>query len=117
MNYALREALALVAEEGLEARWQRHQEVAKLLWEGLAEINLQCHVSEEFRLPTLTTVCVPEGVDAKAVARKLLNEYNIEVGLGLGELAGKVWRVGLMGYNSRKENVLLLLEALKRVLG
>lgn len=116
MNYALREALALVVEEGLEARWQRHQEIAELFWEGLADINMTCHVAQEFRLPTLTTVCVPDGVDAKAVARKLLDEYNIEVGLGLGELAGKVWRVGLMGYNSRKENVLLLLEALKRVL-
>jgi alanine-glyoxylate transaminase/serine-glyoxylate transaminase/serine-pyruvate transaminase len=116
MNYALREALALVAEEGLDARWQRHQTVAQLFWEGLAELKLVCHVAEEFRLPTLTTIRVPDGVDAKAVARKLLGEYNIEVGLGLGELAGKVWRVGLMGYNSRKENVLLLLEALKRVL-
>jgi alanine-glyoxylate transaminase/serine-glyoxylate transaminase/serine-pyruvate transaminase len=116
LYYGLREALALVVEEGLEARWQRHQDNARLLWSGLADLGLSCHVAEEVRLPTLTTVKVPEGVDAKAIARQLLTEYNIEVGLGLGELAGKVWRVGLMGHNSRPENVLLLLEALRRVL-
>lgn len=116
LYYGLREALILVAEEGLEARWQRHQDNARLFWSGLAELGLSCHVAEEIRLPTLTTVKVPDGVDAKAIARQLLAEYNLEVGLGLGELAGKVWRVGLMGHNSRPENVLLLLEALRRVL-
>ncbi|MBF2022175.1 MAG: alanine--glyoxylate aminotransferase family protein [Hydrococcus sp. C42_A2020_068] len=116
MNYGLREALRLAAEEGLEERWQRHQNNARLLWEGLADLGLVCHVREEFRLPTLTTVRVPEGVDSKAVARQLLTDYNIEIGLGLGELAGKVWRIGLMGYNSRRENVVLLLEALRKVL-
>lgn len=116
MNYALREALRLVAQEGLVSRWERHQANAQLLWDGLAELGLTCHVTEEFRLPTLTTVRVPQGLDAKAVARQLLSEYNIEIGLGLGELAGKVWRIGLMGYNSRPDNVLLLLAALKRVL-
>jgi alanine-glyoxylate transaminase / serine-glyoxylate transaminase / serine-pyruvate transaminase len=115
-NYGLREALRLVAEEGLEARWQRHQTNAEFFWQGLAEIGLTCQVEAEFRLPTLTTVRVPEGIDSKAVARKLLSEYNIEIGLGLGELAGKVWRVGLMGYNSRRENIILLLEALDRIL-
>ncbi|NES82185.1 MAG: alanine--glyoxylate aminotransferase family protein [Moorea sp. SIO2B7] len=117
MNYALREALRIVAEEGLEARWKRHQANAELLWEGLADLGLVCHVEEEFRLPTLTTVRIPEGVDGKAVSGKLLGDYNIEVAGGLGELGGKVWRIGLMGYNSRPENVLILLEALKRVLG
>jgi alanine-glyoxylate transaminase/serine-glyoxylate transaminase/serine-pyruvate transaminase len=116
MNYGLREALRLVAEEGLEQRWQRHQANAELLWEGLEELKLVCHVDKEFRLPTLTTVRIPEGVDGKAVARKLLNEYNLEIAGGLGELAGKVWRIGLMGYNSRPENVLLVLEALAQVL-
>lgn len=116
LYYGLREALSLVAEEGLEERWQRHLDNARLFWSGLAELGLSCHVDEEFRLPTLTTVRVPDGVNAKAIARQLLEEYNIEIGLGLGELAGKVWRVGLMGYNSRPENVLLLLEALRRVL-
>jgi alanine-glyoxylate transaminase/serine-glyoxylate transaminase/serine-pyruvate transaminase len=116
MNYGLREALRLVAEEGLEQRWQRHQANAELLWEGLEELKLVCHVDKEFRLPTLTTVRIPEGVDGKAVARKLLDEYNLEIAGGLGELAGQVWRIGLMGYNSRPENVLLVLEALAQVL-
>ncbi len=116
MNYAFREALRLVAEEGLEARWARHQKNAELLWEGLADMNLECHVAQETRLPTLTTVRIPDGVDGKAVCRKLLNEYNIEIAGGLGDLGGKVWRIGLMGYNSRPENVLLLLNALKTVL-
>ncbi len=116
MNYGLREALRLVAEEGLEQRWQRHQANAELLWQGLEELKLVPHVDKEFRLPTLTTVRIPEGVDGKAVARKLLNEYNLEIAGGLGELAGRVWRIGLMGYNSRPENVLLVLEALAQVL-
>ena len=117
MNYAFREALRLVAEEGLEARWARHLEHATLLWEGLADLGLECHVEPAYRLPSLTTVRVPEGVDAKAVARQLLEGYNIEIAGGLGQLAGKVWRIGLMGFNSRRENVALLLEALRRVLG
>jgi alanine-glyoxylate transaminase / serine-glyoxylate transaminase / serine-pyruvate transaminase len=116
MNYALRECLRLVAEEGLEQRWKRHQKNAEMLWAGLAELNLSCHVEEEFRLPTLTTVKIPDGVDGKEIAKKLLHEYNIEVAGGLGELGGKVWRIGLMGYNSRPENVLLLLNALEKVL-
>jgi alanine-glyoxylate transaminase/serine-glyoxylate transaminase/serine-pyruvate transaminase len=116
MNYALREGLRLVAEEGLAARWERHQAAAQLLWDGLAELGLKCHVAEEIRLPTLTTVRVPDGVDAAAVARRLLTEYNIEISGGLGKLAGKIWRIGLMGFNARPENVLLILKALERVL-
>lgn len=116
MNYALREALRILAAEGLEVSWNRHLTNAKLLWEGLKDLGLVCHVHEDYRLPTLTTIRIPEGVDGKAVSRQLLTEYNIEIGNGLGELAGQVWRVGLMGYNSRPENVLLLLSALKRVL-
>ncbi|BAU65247.1 aminotransferase class V [Stanieria sp. NIES-3757] len=116
LYYGLREALRLVAEEGLEKRWQRHQTNAELLWKGLAELNLVCHVEQQYRLPTLTTVRIPDGVDGKAIAGKLLNEYNIEIAGGLGELGGKVWRIGLMGYNSRPENVILLLNALKQVL-
>lgn len=115
MNYGLRESLRLIAEEGLEARWQRHQLNAQSLWEGLADLGLVCHVEEAFRLPTLTTVRVPEGVDSKAVARQLLTEYNVEIGLGLGELTGKIWRIGLMGYNSQSENIVFLLDALKRI--
>jgi len=116
MNYALREALRLVAEEGLAHRWDRHRGNAELLWEGLGEIGLKCYVPMNYRLPTITTVLIPDGVDGKIVPRKLLHEYNIEIGGGLGDLAGKVWRIGLMGYNSRKENVVLLLGALERVL-
>jgi len=115
-NYALRESLRIVAEEGLEQRWQRHQNNAQMLWDGLAELGLSCHVDQEHRLPTLTTVRIPDGVDGKVIARKLLTEYNIEIAGGLGELGGKVWRIGLMGYNSRPENVLLLVDALKKVL-
>lgn len=116
MNYAIREALRLIAEEGLENRWQRHQANAELLWEGLEDLGLVLHVQKQYRLPTLTTVRVPAGVDAKAVTSQLLNDYNIEIGNGLGELGGKVWRIGLMGFNSRPENVILLLAALDRVL-
>ncbi|WOD40056.1 alanine--glyoxylate aminotransferase family protein [Nodosilinea sp. E11] len=116
LTYALREALRLVAEEGLEARWQRHQQTATYFWAGLADLGLTCHVEESLRLPTLTTVRVPDGVDAKAVGRQLMADYNIEVGGGLGELGGKVWRIGLMGYNSQPEHVDTLLQALGTVL-
>ncbi len=116
LYYALREALRLLAQEGIENSWQRHQKNVEYLWAGLEDIGLKLHVQPELRLPTLTTVCIPEGVDGKAIARVLLNDHNIEVGGGLGELAGKVWRVGLMGFNSRKESVDRLLEVLPQVL-
>ncbi|WP_375501255.1 alanine--glyoxylate aminotransferase family protein [uncultured Nostoc sp.] len=116
LYYALREALRLLAEEGLANSWQRHQKNVEYLWEGLESLGLSMHVKQEYRLPTLTTVCIPTGVDGKAIARQLLNEHNIEIGGGLGELAGKVWRVGLMGFNSRKESVDQLLAALRQVL-
>ncbi|MBD1924874.1 alanine--glyoxylate aminotransferase family protein [Trichocoleus sp. FACHB-90] len=116
LYYALREALRLIAEEGIENSWMRHQKNVEYLWEGLEDLGLTMHVEREFRLPTLTTVCIPEGLDGKAIARQLLMEHNIEIGGGLGELAGKVWRVGLMGFNSRPESVDSLLEALRQVL-
>ncbi len=116
LYYGLREALRLIAEEGLENCWQRHQQNVEYLWQSLEQIGLKLHVDREFRLPTLTTVCIPEGVDGKAIARQLLLEHHIEVGGGLGELAGKVWRVGLMGYNSNKASVDRLIAALKEVL-
>ncbi|MCC5646505.1 alanine--glyoxylate aminotransferase family protein [Nostoc sp. CHAB 5824] len=116
LYYALREALRLLAEEGLANSWQRHQKNVEYLWEGLENLGLSMHVEEKYRLPTLTTVCIPTGVDGKAIARQLLNEHNIEIGGGLGELAGQVWRVGLMGFNSRKESVDQLLAALRQVL-
>jgi alanine-glyoxylate transaminase/serine-glyoxylate transaminase/serine-pyruvate transaminase len=116
MNYAIREALMLVAEEGLENRWQRPQDAPDLLWAGLEDMGLECHVDREIRLPTLTTVRIPDGVDGAAVATQMMKEYNIEIAGGLGDLAGKVWRIGLMGYNARTENVTLLLAALKKIL-
>lgn len=116
MYYALREALRLIASEGLAQCWQRHQQNVEYLWQRLQDLGLTPHVEQEFRLPTLTTVRIPEGVDGRDVARRLLNEHNIEIGNGLGELAGLVWRVGLMGYNSRKESVDRLMKALGEVL-
>ncbi len=116
MTYAIREALRLVIEEGLENSWARHQQTAEKLWDGLADLGLSCHVPKEYRLPTLTTVKVPEGVDAKAITSKVLADHNIEIGNGLGELGGKVWRIGLMGYNSQPENVDRVLTALSKVM-
>jgi alanine-glyoxylate transaminase / serine-glyoxylate transaminase / serine-pyruvate transaminase len=116
MNYALREALSIITEEGLEKRWQRHRINAEMLWEGLEELGIKCHVEKDFRLPSLTTALIPEGVDGKSVAGYLLRNYNIEIAAGLGQLAGKVWRIGLMGFNSRPENILLLLTAMREAL-
>ncbi|MBI4966406.1 MAG: alanine--glyoxylate aminotransferase family protein [Desulfomonile tiedjei] len=116
MVYAFREALRVVAEEGLEDRWARHRANAELLWEGLEELGIGCHVEKQFRLPSLTTALVPEGIDSKAVSGWLLENYNIEMAAGLGQLAGKVWRIGLMGFNSRRENVILLLSALEKAI-
>jgi alanine-glyoxylate transaminase/serine-glyoxylate transaminase/serine-pyruvate transaminase len=112
MTYGLREALRLLAEEGLEARWQRHQSNAIKLWAGLEELGLECMVPVEFRLPTLTSVKVPDGIDAKAFQLHLLREHNIEIGVGLGVLAGKIWRIGIMGANSYAEKVDRLLAVL-----
>lgn len=116
LYYALREALRLITEEGLANCWQRHQRNAEYLWEGLENLGLTLHVERNLRLPTLTTVRIPNGVDGKATARQLLQEYGIEIGGGLGELSGQVWRIGLMGFNSNKENVERFLETLKQVL-
>lgn len=116
MVYAIREALTIVAEEGLEKRWARHREVAESFWAGLETIGLECCVAKEHRLPSLTTVKVPEGVDPKAVTKHFLEKYQIEIGNGLGDLAGKVWRVGLMGFNSRMDIVAVLLSVFKEAL-
>ena len=101
----MREALRLLAEEGLDKAWARHRRNAEALWIGLESLGLEMHVSEELRLPTLTTVRIPTDVDGKAFSSHLLNTHGIEVGGGLGVLAGKIWRIGLMGYNSTPENV------------
>ena len=105
MNFGLREALRLLAEEGLEAAWARHRSNAERLWAGLERLGLELHAPQHLRLPTLTTVRIPAGVDGKAFSLHLLNRHGIEVGGGLGALAGQVWRIGLMGYNSQPENV------------
>ncbi len=110
--YALREALRLVAEEGIEARWARHLKVAGALRAGLEAMGLSPHASMEFWLPSLTTVRIPEGVDGKRVARRLLVEHGIEIAGGLGDLAGVVWRIGCMGHSARPANVMVLLAAL-----
>jgi alanine-glyoxylate transaminase/serine-glyoxylate transaminase/serine-pyruvate transaminase len=116
MNYALREALRIVAEEGLEARFVRHQENAQLLWEGLEAMDMALLVPAEHRLPTLTTPLVPPAVDEARLRQRLLGEYNIEISGGFGQLKGKVLRIGLMGYGSRKENITLLLAAMRQLL-
>jgi alanine-glyoxylate transaminase / serine-glyoxylate transaminase / serine-pyruvate transaminase len=111
--YALREALRFVVEEGLEVRWDRHRENAEMLWAGLEALGLVLHVPDpDRRIPSLTTVSVPEDVDEAAVRGRLRDEYGIEIGAGLGPLKGKVWRIGLMGHGSQKANVILLLAAL-----
>lgn len=116
MNYALREALRIVSEEGLEARFARHRAHAELLWQGLEELGLPPRAPLAYRLPTLTTPQLPEGLEEAPLRRRLLDEYNIEVAGGFGPLAGQIWRIGLMGYSSRKENVTLLLAALKELI-
>ena len=109
MNFGMREALRLLAEEGLEQAWARHRRNAEALWAGLEALGLELHVPAELRLPTLTTVRIPKGVDGKAFTQHLLNRHGIEVGGGLGALGGQVWRIGLMGFNSTPENVTILL--------
>lgn len=116
MNYALHEALRIVLEEGLSARFDRHRANAQLLWDGLEAMGLKLFVPQEHRLPQLTTVCIPEGVDDLAVRKALLETYNIEIAGGLGATKGKVWRIGLMGYSSQPQNVVMLLGALQRLL-
>jgi len=114
--YALHEALALIAEEGLEACVQRHLRHGSALQAGLEAMGLALHAQPDYRLSTLTTVRIPSGVDDLQVRQRLLNEFGIEIGGGLGPLKGQVWRIGLMGYSSTEENVLLFLSALEKLL-
>jgi len=116
MHYGFYEGLRMVVEEGLENRWARHRKNAETLWKGLADLDLTLHVPHDIRLVTLTTVRIPDGVDEAQIRQRLMQDYNIEIGAGLGDLKGKVWRIGLMGYSSREENVLLLLAALEKLL-
>jgi len=115
-NYALREALRIVAEEGLEERFARHRSNAEVLWSGLEDLDISLFVPQEHRLTTLTTAVIPPGVNGADVRKQLLNDYNLEIAGGFGPLVGKIWRIGLMGYSSRLENVMLLLAALREIL-
>jgi alanine-glyoxylate transaminase/serine-glyoxylate transaminase/serine-pyruvate transaminase len=116
MIYALREALRLVHEEGLEARWARHLRNHKALKAGLAALGITYAAAEGHQLPMLNAVRIPAGVDDLTTRKRLLAEFGIEIGGGLGEFKGKAWRIGLMGYSSRAANVLLFLAALEQCL-
>ncbi|GIU04124.1 pyridoxal-phosphate-dependent aminotransferase family protein [Shewanella glacialipiscicola] len=114
--YALHESLRILAAEGLENAWQRHHEMHLVLRAGLEKLGLNFVVAEDYRLPQLNTVYIPAGVDDGVVRTRLLKDYNLEIGAGLGALAGKAWRIGLMGFGARRENVSLCLRALEEVL-
>jgi alanine-glyoxylate transaminase/serine-glyoxylate transaminase/serine-pyruvate transaminase len=116
MNYALREALLLIFEEGLEARFERHRLNHRALLAGLQAMGLEPLAQAEHRLWTLNAVRVPKGVEDARIRRRLLDEFSIEIGGGLGPLKGQIWRIGLMGYSSSNQNVLLFLGALETVL-
>jgi len=114
--YGLHEALVLLEEEGIENAWQRHNDNHRALRAGIEALGLSFVVDEADRLPQLNSVTIPEGVDDATVRARLLNEYSLEIGAGLGPMAGKMWRIGLMGYASNQRNVLLCLGALDAVL-
>lgn len=114
--YALHEALVMLQAEGLEASWARHQLNHRALAAGLEAMGIEFLVSPSSRLPQLNSVLIPQGADDTRVRSSLLQDYNLEIGAGLGEFAGKVWRIGLMGYASRKDNVLHCLAALEAVI-
>jgi alanine-glyoxylate transaminase/serine-glyoxylate transaminase/serine-pyruvate transaminase len=116
MTYALREGLCLLHEEGLPPRWERHRRNHLALKAGLEALGLTYTAAEGRQLPQLNAVRIPAGVDDLAVRRRLLEEFGIEIGGGLGDFRGKAWRIGLMGHNSRPDNVLLFLAALKQCL-
>lgn len=114
--YGLHEALVMLAEEGLEASWARHRRMHDALKAGIEDMGLEFLVEERWRLPQLNAVLAPPGVDEAVVRQRLLDEFSLELGGGLGALAGKVWRIGLMGYSARPENVRRCLDALAAVL-
>lgn len=114
--YALHESLVMLQDEGLENSWARHSKNHRVLRAGLEAMGLSFVVDEEYRLPQLNSVTIPEGIDEAVVRSRLLNDFNLEIGAGLGALAGKVWRIGLMGHSSRAENIFLCLSALEAVM-
>ncbi len=117
MVSALHAGLGTLLSDGLAASWERHALCGRLLQDGLGELGLDLLVSPDHRLPQLTTVRIPDGVDDAAVRRELLSSYGIEIGAGAGRLAGQIWRIGCMGHTARRRNVVALLGALKEVLG
>jgi alanine-glyoxylate transaminase/serine-glyoxylate transaminase/serine-pyruvate transaminase len=117
MVAALHAGLGTLLDEGLAASWARHAECGRLLQDGLQDLGLELLVAEEHRLPQLTTVRIPDGVDDAQARKELLSSYGIEIGAGAGRLAGQIWRIGCMGHTARRRNVLALLGALKEVLG
>jgi len=114
--FALHEALLLIKEEGLEQCWARHRRHHLALKAGLEAMGLKFLVEEKYQLPQMNAVMCPQGVDEAQVRKTLLSEFNLEIGAGLGPLAGKIWRFGLMGYSCRADNVMLCLSALGSVL-
>ncbi|HEY2332416.1 MAG TPA: alanine--glyoxylate aminotransferase family protein [Acidimicrobiales bacterium] len=117
MIRSLHAGLGVVLDEGLEAVWARHAECGRQLQDGLEAMGLELWATDGHRLPELTTVLVPDGVDDAEVRRALLDRYSIEIGGGVGAYAGKVWRIGCMGHTARPANVTLLLAALAEILG
>jgi alanine-glyoxylate transaminase/serine-glyoxylate transaminase/serine-pyruvate transaminase len=115
--YALGAALDILHREGIENAWARHRRNHELLLKGLQDMGLEMFVQPEYRLPQLNAVRVPEGVDEAAVRSHLLNEFNLEIGAGLGPMAGKIWRIGLMGASCTEQHVDVCLEALQSALG
>ncbi len=114
--YGLHESLVMLREEGIAAAWERHRRHHLALRAGLEALELELIVPETERLPQLNAVAIPHRIDDMTVRRRLLDDYNIEIGAGLGDLAGKIWRIGLMGHSSRRENILLCIAALATVL-
>jgi len=115
LHYALAEGLRVIVEEGLDNTFARLRGNSETLWSGLEELDMPPFIPLEYRLPPLTTAQVPTGVDPHQIRVRLLSKYNIEIAAGFGALKDKVWRIGLMGYSSRKENVTLLLGALREL--
>lgn len=117
MIASLHAGLGALLAEGLEASWSRHQRCGQALQDGLVKLGLELCVADEHRLPELTTVWIPDGVDDASVRRALLETYGIEIGAGAGPWAGKAWRIGVMGHGARPANVTLILAALADILG
>jgi alanine-glyoxylate transaminase/serine-glyoxylate transaminase/serine-pyruvate transaminase len=116
MNYALHEALRVLLEEGLEASWKRHRQVHEMFIREMRKLEIEPAVADSVRAPMINAVRIPEGIDDAKVRQRLYDDFNIEIGAGLGPLKGKIWRVGLMGHGARAENVEILSKALKQLI-